>query len=264
LVARIQAQCRTAPIGYNRIVNPRVAALVAFSLVASLASSADAEGPELAAPARGAEPDRINEWGLGRLSRFGIAPQLGYHRRLDAPPFFLADERDSLGGGLDVRAYVARRFAIVGGYERLGLGKEQSGVTPYGSARVSRRIDEGWLGVRLEPWSNRWLATSVALGIGIAWQHATATALLWPPFEPGRARSVACGGTGSPAPAMRVELGVEAPLGAGLSFFTTGGFGVLALGDGPVADCVSGAGSAQVLSLRTGFAYTFDVGGGGG
>ena len=245
-------------------MSPRVAALAVASFTASLALPAVAEEPAVASTPPAAVAERVNEWGLGRLSRFGVAPQLGYHGRLDAPPFFAADERDSIGGGLDLRAYFARRFAIVGGYERFGLGEEQSGVTAYGSARVSRRIDQGWLGVRLEPWSNRWLATSVALGVGMAWQHATATALLWPPFEPGRATSVACRGTGSPAPAMRVAVGLDAPLGAGLSFFTTGGFGVLALGDGPVADCVSGAGSAQVFSIRTGFAYAFDVGAGGG
>lgn len=251
--------------GYNAGVSPRAAfALVAFALCAPAWSASAAEPSETAAPAATRPATTPKDWTLGGLSRVGLAAQFGYHRRLDAPPYFDAEERDALGGGLEVRGYFARRFAMVGGWERLGLGVEASGVTPFGSASVSRRVDEGWLGVRLEPWSNAWLVTTVTIGVGIAWQHATASAVLWPAFQPSAATTVSCAGTGSPAPAMRTELGLEAPLGGGLSVFASGGFGVLALGDGPVGDCIAGAGSSQVLSLRSGLAYTFEVGGGGG
>jgi len=228
----------------------------AVTLVATAATAAD--------PASGEGSDDLTDaWSVRGLRSLELSTLLGYHRRLNDPPSFEADERDAIGGGLAAAAFLSRRFAITLGWERFGLGEERSGITSFGTAAVRRRADGAWFGLRMAPWSNAWLTTSVGLGVGIAWQHVDASGAVWPAFEPGRPTAVTCDGTGSPAPALRLDLGVSAPLGSGLSVFANGGFGVFAFSDGDVGGCISGAGSSEVLALRTGFAYAFDVGGRG-
>ncbi len=238
----------------------RLSSFVTLCLGLSVPSVARAVEPEK----EPASNSRSDEWTIQGLRAVEVGAQLGYHRRLNAPPIFAADEQDALGGGVDVAAFLSQRFALTLGWERLGLGEERTGITDYGTAAVRRRADGAWLSLRMAPWSNAWLVTTVGLGVGMAWQHVSASGTLWPALEPGRPSSVTCSGTGSPAPALRVELGVSSPLGSGLSVFANGGLGVFAFGDGDVGACISGAGSTQTLAIRTGFSYAFDVGGGGG
>jgi hypothetical protein len=246
----------------------RAFALVFTSLLVC-SRTASAEDARPSAPVRGPDPTTAgapssDEWTLGAVRSVAIATQLGAHHRLDAPPAFAATERDALGGGVDLRAALARRFAVTLSWERFGLGGEQTGITDFGFATIHRRADAFVLGMRLEPWANEFLAASIAIGVGAAWQHASANGVLWPELQPGFGTPLACSGTSTPAPAMRVDLGLEAPISEGLSVFANGGLGVYAFGDGPMGGCVLGAGSTQMFAARLGFAYAFDVGGNGG
>lgn len=205
-----------------------------------------------------------NEWEATSLSRLAIASQLGVHHRLDTPPAFMSADRVALGGGFEVQAFLGRRFAVTLAWERFGLGSERTGITDFGSASITRRVDSASLGMRVAPWANEYLSATVGVGIGAAWQHATADGLLWPQLQPSLGTSVVCSGSGSAAPTMRVALGLEAPLGKGLAIFASGGFGVFALQEGALGQCILGAGSTQMFAGRIGFSYAFEVGGGGG
>lgn len=254
---------------YNQEVRLRIPSILAATLTTMAPALCMASEPSPGGDGHG-RPDsepasdaRFDEWSIRGFRSLELAASLGYFRRLNEPAFFDAIERDALGLGVGASAFLARRIALTLAWDRFGLGAESSGVTAFGVAHVRRRADAAWVGLRMDPWSNRWLTTSVGIGAGMAWQHASASGALWPALQPGLATPVVCAGTGSPSPTIRVDLGASSQLGSGLSVFAAAGFGVFAFGDGSVGTCVSGAGSTEMLSLRTGFAYAFDFGGGG-
>lgn len=240
----------------------RAVALV-FTTNLLAGGAAFAEAPQAPGSAKVPRTPSPDPWALGSVRTVAVAAQLGVYHRLDAPPAFTAVDTNALGGGLDVQAFVARRFAVTFAWERVGLGSERTGITEFGSASIARRADGVWLGMRLAPWASEYVSTTVAVAVGAAWQHASADGIVWPALQPSLGTPIACGGSGSPAPAMRVDVGLEAPLGNGLAVFGSGGFGVFAFGDGALGECVLGAGSTQLLAGRLGVSYTFDIGGGG-
>jgi hypothetical protein len=239
-------------IGYNLRV-AKTAGIVAVALTCSAAvARAEERNSELSA------------WKLGQARRLDLAVDLGFYRRIDEPPAFELEAANALGGGVEVRAFLARRMALQLGWERFGLGRDSTALTDFGTARIGRKADAAWLGLRLDPWANDSVATFVALAAGTAWQHANAAGALWPEQQPGFAQPFECTATGVSAPGLRAEFGTDVRLGAGLGFFAAASFAVLGFADGPIDGCGSGAGSTQMFALRSGLSYSFELGAGDG
>jgi len=226
------------------------AALIASSLCTRTADAQTAAS----APAQPAKPAKPRELGFDLSASLGGAVRLG-----DAPLF---DVEERVGGtfGLGV-AYLLQPVSIGLQYDHMGLGREESGVTSYGTVSISRKLDTLWASVRVRLGGIEPIAPYLGASLGAVWQSARVSGIYLPDGGVGGGQVFSCSATDSANLAMRVATGVEVPLTGGLQFLGEGSFDAYRLSSDVFEGCAPGAGTTTSFVLRVGFLYRFDLDG---
>lgn len=183
---------------------------------------------------------------------------LGTSRRLDDAPLLPITQRQGLMFGLGLGIFLSRRISVGLDYEHLDLGAEESGLTDFGLAAVTRDLNSAWLTMRLYPLRSESVGGFLRIGLGAAWQSAQLAATLLDPVDPSLSVPLQCEGSDSVGFGLRGDLGVDAALGAGVRFNASLGLDSYRLSDQLLSDCVPGAGTATVFGLRSGFVYGWE------
>jgi hypothetical protein len=207
---------------------------------------------ETAAPAR-------DEWAPGAPLALDLSGSFGIAARLDAPPAFepvrTVGSRIGMGAGL----FLSRRFSLGVGYEHLDLGVEDTGELPTGRASLEHDVDVLLARLRLYLFRATRLGIYAGVGAGIAWQQVEAVGEATASDGSGFRLPFLCSGADSAGLALRGELGVDAEVRSDLVLSLGGVFDGMGLGDEVLDGCAPGAGSAQLLGLRSSLGYRFDL-----
>ncbi len=200
-------------------------------------------------PSTPREPDKTN------FTAFVLA---GGAVRIDDAPLFNITQR--VGGNFGVGfAYKIQPISIGLSYEYTNLGREDSGVGPYGFVQIDRSIDTLWASVKVRFAGPTWGTPFFGVAVGGTWQDATikGVALL----DRGASGAVTFGCTSSDSInlAFRAGGGVEFPLSPNVSFITDVSFDAYRLSSDVIQFCAPGAGSTSSFLFRLGLTYRFDM-----
>jgi hypothetical protein len=250
-------------VGSNPTLSARICAVAiaaAFVLSASRARSNDADQELGEAPPEEppADPSEPAELGFDGPYAIELGVVLGIGGRLDDPPLYPASERVGLAIGGGASLFVSRRLAFGLGYEHLGLGAEDSGVTESGTVVISHRLDTAWADLRVYPLWSEAAAAYLRVGVGAAFQSASLAGTFWSPFMPARRVEVECSGGPSPGIGLRAEIGGDFAFGD-VHLTTGAGIDLYRLDDGLIGDCAPGSGTATVLGGRTALVYRWSL-----
>jgi opacity protein-like surface antigen len=193
-------------------------------------------------------------------SKTGFAPFFlaGGAVRIDDAPLFNITQR--IGGNFGIGfAYQMQPISLGLSYEYTGLGREDSGVGPYGFVQIDRSLDTIWASVKMRFSGPTWGTPFFGVSIGGTWQDATMRGIAL--LDRGASGSVTFGCTSSDTAnlAFRAGGGVEFPLSSNVSFITDASFDAYRLSSEVIQYCAPGAGSTASLLVRVGLAYRFDM-----
>jgi hypothetical protein len=188
-----------------------------------------------------------------------VGASLGAAGRLDDPATYAAEDRAGVVLGAGAGLFVSPHVAFGLGYEHLGLGSEDSGVTPFGTVSISHALDSVWADVRLYPFVDDVAGGYLRLGVAAAFQSAELTGLAWPLEAPARAVELSCSAGPSPGLGLRIEAGGDFALSECVHLTAGAGVDLYRLGDEVIGGCAPGAGSAVVLGGRAGFVYRWPL-----
>ncbi len=200
-----------------------------------------------------------SEWGVSGPYQFDMTARLGGAGRLDDPPRYALDRGagPTLGFGLGLA--LSKRVALGLSYEYVDFGTERSGVLTTGVVNIERELNNVWLDLKLYPLRFDPVGVYLALGVGLSIQGVAASASIWQPQDPGTNTSVFCSATDSPGFAFQGAVGIDAVIGPGVRLFAESGLANHRLGDEVIDGCVSGAGTATVLAVRSGLGYAWEL-----
>ncbi|MDI1481748.1 hypothetical protein [Polyangium sp. y55x31] len=223
----------------------------AFGLAALLVSLLGAE-EAAAQTAQPAQPKKPRQTGVDLSASIGGGVRFG-----DAPLFPVTQRgAGTFGFGL---AYLMHPLSIGLTYEHVGLGREDSGVVPFGAVRITRSTDTLWASVRMRFSGLEPILPFFGVGIGAVWQgaHADGVFLLDGGLRGGLPFS--CSATDSLNLALRASAGVEVPVGKTVSFTGEGSIDAYRLSSEIIEGCAPGAGTTNALLFRVGLLYRFDL-----
>lgn len=201
------------------------------------------------------EPSTAREPSKTNFTPFVLA---GAAVRIDDAPLFNITRR--VGGNFGIGfTYQIQPVSIGLSYEYTNLGREDSGVGPFGFVQIDRSIDTLWASVKVRFSGPTWGTPYFGVAIGGTWQDATmkGVALL----DGGTSGGVPFGCTSSDSIniAFRAGGGVAFPLSSNVSFITDASFDAYRLSSDVIQFCAPGAGSTSSFLLRIGLAYRFDM-----
>lgn len=241
----------------------RLNAIVSVLLLATGAAAEDApkeDAPKENAPKE--EPASATssaEWGVDGPYVLDLHARIGGGLRLDEPPAF---EIDAPGGGLigvGLGLALSPRIGMGLTYEYLDLGTERSSVQTSGAVRIERELHNVWLDVKIYPIKWQALGVYLSLAAGLSMQGADLAASVWLPETPGNSVEFFCSGSGDPGFAFQGALGFDVVVAPGVRVLLDGAFGSHRLSDDIVGNCAPGAGTATVLTVRSGIGYAWDL-----
>jgi opacity protein-like surface antigen len=250
----------------HRPAAPRLAFLAALAASpALLQSPARAENGagktsgERKAPESEARPAAVGDDGPRTpvtLDVYGIA---GPSVRVGGAPGFEVTQRTGLLAGAGVVFAPARSFALGFTFEHADLGTEKLGLNQIGSATVDRAMNGLWLDLRVHPLKSDAASIFAGLGVGLAWQYASASRFEDPEGTGRTATLTFCDASDSANVALRAGAGVEINVGAG--FFVVGDLWIenARLSGELLGGCVGGAGTSTLFTARAGLAYRIDL-----
>jgi len=178
--------------------------------------------------------------------------------RIDDAPLFNITRR--VGGNFGIGfSYQIQPISIGLSYEYTGLGREDSGVGPYGFVQIDRSLDTVWAAVKVRFSGPTWATPFFGVALGGTWQDAKMKGIVL--LDRGASGSVGFGCTSSDSVniALRAGGGVEFPMTSNLSFVTDASFDAYRLSSDVIQYCAPGAGATSVFQARLGFAYRFDI-----
>ena len=193
-------------------------------------------------------------------TKTGFAPFFlagGAVRIYDAPLFKITQR---VGGNFGIGfAYQMQPISLGLSYEYTGLGREDSGVGPFGFVQIDRSLDTLWASVKVRFSGPTWGTPFFGVSIGGTWQDATTRGIVL--LDRGASGGVTFGCTASDTInlAFRAGGGVEFPLSSSVSFITDASFDAYRLSSDVIQFCAPGAGSTSSLLVRVGLAYRFDM-----
>ncbi|MRG94157.1 hypothetical protein [Polyangium spumosum] len=242
-------------LGERRSARPLGLAALLVSLLGAeeaRAQTTPAPAPEASAPPTAGPPKKPRQTGFDLSASAGAAIRLG-----DAPLFPVAQRGGTtFGFGL---AYLLHPVWIGLSYEHTNLGREESGVMPYGAVHIARSTDTVWASLRVRLSGLEPIVPFFGAALGAVWQgaHADGVFLLDGGLRGGQVFS--CSATDSLNLAMRVSAGAEIPLGKTVSFTGEGSFDAYRLSSEVIDGCAPGAGTTNALTFRVGLLYRFDL-----
>ncbi len=149
------------------------------------------------------------------------------------------------------------RFGVGLSYEHGSLGAEHA-AGDLGSIDVSRGLDAGWLGLRLNFFRTENFALALTVSPGLVWQNARSSAIVLGGAE-ARPSTFDCREGGSAGLGLRAGLGTELRTGDHVVLTADAVADNLRLGSDYLGTCAPGAGSVTMIGLRFGFAFRVDV-----
>ncbi|MDC3952678.1 outer membrane protein [Polyangium jinanense] len=223
----------------------------AFGAAALLVSLLGAEQARAQA-APPAQPKKPRQTGVDLSASVGGAVRLG-----DAPLFPVAQRGGGMFGfGL---AYLLHPIWIGLTYEHVGLGREESGVVPFGAVHIARSTDTVWASLRVRLSGLEPVVPFFGAGLGAVWQSAHADGVVLVDGGLRGGQPFSCSARDSLNLGMRVGAGVEVPIGKTVSFTGEGSFDAYRLSSEVIEGCAPGAGTTNSLLFRVGLLYRFDL-----
>jgi hypothetical protein len=203
-----------------------------------------------------ADEARADEDGGGALRGLDLGVRLGVGGRVDDPPDYTAEETAGLmiGGAAMLRFGAGVSVGLA--YEHRRLGAETLAPGAFGTLDLSRDLDALWLELQLDAVRGRVGAVFLRLGLAGVLQSLAASGVAWPAERPSEGVAFRCEGGGALGFGLRAEAGAEALLAGAVRIGGAGGLDGYQLGDEPIDGCAPGAGSALVVGMRAGLAYT--------
>lgn len=178
--------------------------------------------------------------------------------RIDDAPLFNITRRFGGNFGLGFN-YQIQPISLGLSYEYTGLGREDSGVGPYGFVQIDRSLDTLWASVKVRFSGPTWGTPYFGVGVGGTWQDAKMKGIVL--LNRGASGSVgfACTSSDSVNIAFRFGGGVEIPATSNVSFLADASFDAYRLSSDIIQFCAPGAGATSSLLVRVGLAYRFDI-----
>jgi hypothetical protein len=187
-----------------------------------------------------------------------VSALMGGAVRLGEAPLFDVASRGGVNLGLGF-AYLMHPISLGLAVEHVGLGREESGVGPFGAVSIERAVDTVWASVRVRFSGPRFLVPMFGVGLGATWQTARATGVFL--FDGGLSggRAFGCSVTDSLNIAFRANAAAEMPMSSAVSLVLEGSFDAYRLSSDVIETCAPGAGTTAALLIRAALVYRFDL-----
>lgn len=178
--------------------------------------------------------------------------------RADDAALFNITER--FGGNFGLGFLFRIRSVAFGlSYEYNGLGREDSGVGPYGFVHVTRSLDTVWASLKVNFSGLTWATPYLGIGAGLVWQDATMKGVVLPDGGVSGGIPFACTSSDSASGALRLGTGTAVHLTPKVSLLVDATFDAYRLSSEVMQFCAPGAGATSTIQLRVGLAYHFDI-----
>lgn len=182
--------------------------------------------------------------------------------RIDDAPLFQVNQRIGANFGFGF-AYQFQPIAIGLSYEYTDLGRENSGIGPYGFVDISRTLDTIWAQLRVRLPGPTWGTPFFGVGMGATWQQARTRGIVLLDQGVSGGMKFGCSAQDSMNIALRFGGGIEIPIGNNISFVADGAFDAYRLSSEIIEFCAPGAGGTTAFLLRGGITYHYDLAEGG-
>jgi opacity protein-like surface antigen len=193
-------------------------------------------------------------------SKTGFSPFVlaGGAVRIDDAPLFNITER--VGGNFGIGfLYQIKSISFGLSYEHSGIGREDSGVGPYGFVTIDRKLDVVLASVKVNFSGVSWVKPYLGVSVGGVWQDANAKGVVLLDQGVSGSANFGCNGSDSANLALRFGGGVQVPMSPNVSFITDVAFDAYRLSSDIIQFCAPGAGATSAFLFRFGFAYHFDM-----
>jgi hypothetical protein len=219
---------------------------------AQTAPPAPAPASEASGPSSAAQPKKPRQAG------FDIAASVGGAIRLGDAPLFPIEQRGGTMFGLGF-AYLLHPLSLGLTYEHVNLGREESGVVPFGAVHIARSTDTVWATIRMRFAGLEPVVPFFGVSIGAVWQGAHADGVFLVDGGLRGGQPFSCSATDSLNLGFRASAGVEVPIGKTVAFTGEGSLDAYRLSSEVIDACAPGAGTTNALTFRVGLLYRFDL-----
>ncbi len=178
--------------------------------------------------------------------------------RIDDAPTFNITQRVGGNFGLGF-LYHFQPFALGLSYEHSTLGREDSGVGPYGFVQIDRALDTVYASLKVHMSGISWGTPYFGIAAGGTWQDANMKGVYLIDRGASGSTTFGCTGNDSITVALRVGGGIQFPLTSNVSFLTDVAFDAYRLSSDVIQLCAPGAGATSAFLFRAGLAYRFDM-----
>lgn len=178
--------------------------------------------------------------------------------RLDDGPYLNTTRRAGLVLGASAFVWPSRSISFGLDYAHADLDRVESAPGSTDTVLVDHAAHTLMADARFVPFRASFAAIYIDVGAGFAWQAASSRATI-PPRDGFAGGSFKCDVAGGADFAFRAGLGLKARLGHAGALLIGADFVGYRLTADLLDDCAYGAGAAQTLMLRAGFAYDLDI-----
>lgn len=193
-----------------------------------------------------------------RKTNFNAFVLVGGAVRIDDAPLFNITRR--VGGNFGIGfSYQIQPISIGLSYEYTNIGREDSGVGPYGFVQIDRSLDTLWASVKVRFSGPTWGTPFFGVAAGATWQDATMKGIALLDRGSSGGTPFGCTSSDSINFAFRAGGGVEFPLSPNVSLITDASFDAYRLSSDVIEFCAPGAGSTSSFLFRLGLTYRFDM-----
>lgn len=175
----------------------------------------------------------------------------------DAPLFNIAQRYD--GNFAIGFLYQIKPVSFGLSYEHSGLGKEDSGVGPYGFLHIARSLDTVWASLKVNFSGPSWGTPYFGIAAGGVFQDASMRGIFLVNQGASGSTPFSCTGSDSISLALRVGGGVAIPMSSNVSFLVDAAFDAYRLSSDVLQYCAPGAGATSSFLGRVGLSYRFDI-----
>jgi len=144
-------------------------------------------------------------------------------------------------------------------YEHTGLGKEDSGVGPYGFVHIHRSLDTIYASLKVNFTGPSWGTPYFGVAAGGTFQDASMRGIFLINQGANGSANFNCTASDTISLALRVGGGVAIPLSSNVSFLMDGSFDAYRLTSDILQYCAPGAGATSAFLVRAGLSYRFDI-----
>jgi hypothetical protein len=178
--------------------------------------------------------------------------------RVDDGPLAEMTRRGGLLLGGSAFVWPTRTWALGLTYAHVDLNRVEGSSGTGATARLDYDAHSLLAEARVAPWRVGPAAIFITVGAGLAWQTVELRGTL-PSVDGQLGAPVSCSSGSNMEFAFRAGLGTKVRIGRAAALLVEGDFSGYRFSSDVLGDCAPGAGTAQTLLLRAGFAYDLDV-----